>query len=201
MAERTDHEMVLYCRRALANYGHVNIIKFCDRPFESIGEMNEALIHRHNMVVTDNDTVVHVGDFTLHRNTEEVYTRWINRLNGTHIFLRGSHDRWIKKGPASSPFESWERKINDQWIVACHYPMRSWPKTFHGSWHVFGHVHGRLDKNRIPRSVDVGVDSWSFAPVSFEEIADICIKDNLEEVEKKEQATMAVIRAGEIGSG
>ena len=165
------------------HYGHANIIRFCDRPFNNVDEMDEAIINKHNSVVGRKDTVVHVGDFTMHPNKWEVHERWLARLNGSHIFVRGNHDKWIPKGGNNRPFDSWEKKINDQWIIACHFPLRSWPRSFHGSWHVFGHVHGRLDKNRVPRAVDIGVDSWDFYPVLLEEIAEICIKDDLKGVE------------------
>ena len=53
------------------HYNHENIIFYCSRPFESVKEMNEELIKRHNLVVHDGDTVIHVGDFTLSRHPEQ----------------------------------------------------------------------------------------------------------------------------------
>ena len=44
------------------HFSHANIIKYCDRPFESVEEMNEAIIKRHNERVKPEDTVFFLGD-------------------------------------------------------------------------------------------------------------------------------------------
>ena len=41
------------------------------------------------------------------------------------------------------PMKGWVR-VGSVQIWVNHYPMRSWNKSFHGSWHFYGHVHGRL---------------------------------------------------------
>ena len=46
------------------HYGHANIIDFCNRPFLTVEEMNEAIIGNHNALVRPGDIVVHGGDFT-----------------------------------------------------------------------------------------------------------------------------------------
>ena len=46
-----------------SHFGHENIIRFCKRPFNSVREMNEELIHRWNSKVRPNDIVFHLGDF------------------------------------------------------------------------------------------------------------------------------------------
>jgi len=45
--------------------GHRNIIRYCDRPFESVGVMNRALIARWNEIDDDDDTLWVLGDFAL----------------------------------------------------------------------------------------------------------------------------------------
>lgn len=44
------------------HFGHENIIKFCDRPFASVEEMDETLIANWNGRVRANDTVFILGD-------------------------------------------------------------------------------------------------------------------------------------------
>jgi calcineurin-like phosphoesterase family protein len=60
------------------------------------------------------------------------------------------------------------KHINQEGIWLSHYSHRSWKKSFHGSWHLFGHSHGK----RAPycQSFDVGVDCWNFTPVELEEV-------------------------------
>ena len=162
----------MYYFTADEHFGHFNIIKYCNRPFGTVEEMDETIVSNHNEVVKSGDVVVHVGDLTLKRDAIE----YIKRLNGNHVFLRGSHDYWLSK----KNMTIWEKKIDDQYIVACHYAMRSWPRSFHGSWQVYGHSHGKLKP--IGKQWDVGVDNNNFYPVSFIELIEIMKerKDNID---------------------
>ena len=161
------------------HYYHANIIKYCNRPFLSVGEMNEILIQNHNRVVKSGDIVVHAGDFSLASKdkTEEI----IKRLNGVHIFLKGDHDKWLP--PRTT--QIWQKKIDNHYIVVCHYALRVWPRSHYGSWHLFAHSHGRLEP--IGKSWDIGVDNNRYYPLSLDEIVEIMKErpDNLNLVEKK----------------
>jgi len=55
----------MYFFTADEHYWHKNIIEYFNRPFHSVEEMNEALITKHNEVVSERDSVVHVRDFAL----------------------------------------------------------------------------------------------------------------------------------------
>lgn len=147
------------------HYAHKRIIKYCNRPFVSVEEMDAEIIRRHNERVKSNDLVIHCGDFTL-RSSFEGANIFIKQLNGQHIFLKGSHDHWLDKRP--NVHERWERKIEDIYIVADHYPGRSWPRSHYGSVQVFGHHHGNVSP--VGRQWDVGVDNNDYYPVSFEEL-------------------------------
>ena len=45
------------------HFQHGNIIKFCNRPYSNVEEMNNAIIENWNSVVGPNDIVFHLGDF------------------------------------------------------------------------------------------------------------------------------------------
>ena len=45
--------------------GHRNIIKYCQRPFSDVEDMNKTLISNWNKVVGINDYVFHLGDFSV----------------------------------------------------------------------------------------------------------------------------------------
>ena len=145
------------------HYGHANIIKFCNRPFSTVEEMNEAMICNHNALVQHGDIVVHGGDFTLGKDAD----KYIERLRGSHIFIKGSHDRWMDK----DSIQIWERTIQGIYIVVCHYAMRVWPRSHYGSWQLYGHSHGNLEP--IGNQYDIGVDNNNFCPVSFNQLRDI----------------------------
>jgi hypothetical protein len=42
--------------------------------------------------------------------------------------------------------------------------MRVWNRSHHGSWHLYGHSHGRLPEPPTLLSMDVGVDTHDFRP-------------------------------------
>lgn len=147
------------------HYDHQNIIKYCKRPFADIEEMNKEIINRHNEVIHNKDIIIHAGDTCWHKTF--LLKGHLAKLNGTNIFLKGSHDKQLS---TTHPY-IWEKMIEDKYIVVCHYAMRTWPRSHYNSWQLFGHSHGRLDP--IGKQYDVGVDNNNFYPVSFEQLKEI----------------------------
>jgi calcineurin-like phosphoesterase family protein len=170
------------------HYYHRNIIKFCNRPFFDVKEMHDALINNHNEVVRDDCITFHIGDFALCNKDFDAVISILDRLNGKHIMINGSHDKWFYSskiryncGIAHDMIHKIE--VDGQRIVLCHYAMNVWPSSFHGSWHLFGHSHGRLKGSG--RSFDVGVDCNNFYPLSFEEITiEMSLLDTFNDVER-----------------
>lgn len=125
-------------------------IEYFHRPFQSVDEMNQAMVKTWNHTVTPEDTVYHLGDFTL--EDFHHFTKWASQLNGNIKVLPGSHDDpWLKDFVAGervqviAPLVSVqfpEFKVDDSplVIVLCHYSMQS----NQGAWHLFGHSHGAL---------------------------------------------------------
>jgi len=129
--------------------------------------MNDTIIRNHNSIVTNVDTVIHVGDFSLISNRKRVLSI-VDQLNGIHIFLRGSHDYWI---PVKNSIQLLEIVYRDIFIVACHYCMLRWPRSHYNSWYVFGHNHGSITVDY--KAHDVGVDNNDFYPVSINQLITI----------------------------
>ncbi|MHB8287785.1 MAG: hypothetical protein ACYDEY_00830 [Acidimicrobiales bacterium] len=71
--------------------GHQNIIKYCGRPFHSVGEMNAVLVANWNAVVSPHDTVHILGDVAMGRREESMPL--IGQLAGHKILYPGNHDR------------------------------------------------------------------------------------------------------------
>lgn len=149
--------------------GHANIIKYCNRPFEDVEEMDEILIKNWNKVVKTGDIVYHVGDFCF--RTPEHY---IKKLNGKIVFIRGSHDKIIEsllyKDSVVITKPVMDEYGNPRPLVMSHYAMRSWSMSHYASWHIFGHHHGKLEPYGL--SFDVGVDCWDYYPITIQEIAE-----------------------------
>lgn len=165
------------------HFGHTNIIKFCNRPFKDVEEMNREMIIKWNSVVDALDTVYLLGDFSFINDINKTISI-LNQLNGIKHFTFGNHDKEIHILNCRldlkniQPFQSYadyrEINIEKQFIVLCHYAMRAWNRSARGSWMLFGHTHNTLAP--YGKSVDVGVDSTAitgkaeYRPFSFEEI-------------------------------
>lgn len=160
------------------HYGHRKIIEYCNRPFKTVEEMDAEIIKRHNSVVKDDDIVVHCGDFSLIPSYDVVFCKYVFKLNGSHILLRGSHDRWLNP---EEYHERWEKNIDGLYIVCDHYSGRVWPRSHHSSFQCYGHSHGHLE--RIGLQYDVGVDNNDFYPVSIDKIK--LLKKEYEDESKK----------------
>ena len=78
------------------HFGHGNIIKYCERPFSSVTEMDAEMIRRWNHAVKENDIVYHLGDFTL-LNAKKA-AEYFLQLNGKIRILGNTwhHDKnWL----------------------------------------------------------------------------------------------------------
>ena len=150
------------------HFNHTNVIRYCHRPFGSSDEMNEALIVNWNSVVTTRDEIYHLGDFGFRDSTDI-----LSRLNGKIYFIEGSHDKHLINSPnfrarVTVLPKYYTLKVDNLRIILCHYCMRTWPRSHHGTWHLHGHSHGNL--GAIGKSLDVGVDNHSFFPWSLAEV-------------------------------
>ena len=128
--------------------------------------MDKTLITNFNSVVSKKDIVIHAGDFTL--GSKKFANSIIKQLNGEHIFIKGSHDRWLGK---KYNLMIWEGRIKSRYLVICHYAMLTWRRSHYNSWHCYGHSHGRLKTKG--KTLDVGVDTNNFFPYSFDQIEKI----------------------------
>lgn len=161
------------------HFGHKNVCRYTGRPYFSVSEMNQALIDNWNKVVTNNDTVWHLGDFAF--GGIGFIKEILSQLKGKEInMIIGNHDKKLAKKATELIQSNYlnsvqhykEVSINGQHIVLCHYAMRVWNKHHRGTWMLYGHSHGTLPP--YGKSVDVGVDSQyvsnEYRPYCFEEI-------------------------------
>lgn len=132
------------------HFGHEQIIHYDHRPFDSVDEMDEALIANWNRKVTEKDHVYIIGDFTYHScHMPEYYLR---QLRGHKHLIVGNHDKVILRDDnALAYFESVEYlghyRDHKRETVLCHYPLMEWNGSrrdeFHRAWHIYAHIHAR----------------------------------------------------------
>lgn len=143
------------------HFGHENIIKYCNRPFSSIQEMNRKLILNWNKVVESNDVVVHIGDFCFGDPLE-----YLKQLNGHIVFIKGNHDN---KKSLNARILNLDMMINSIHIYCTHLP-ENYSRKY--KLNLVGHVHEKwkVKKTKYSTLVNIGVDVWDYMPVSFDEI-------------------------------
>jgi len=171
------------------HWHHANILRLCQRPFASIGEMDEALIAAWNARVGPTDVVYHLGDLTM--ADAAAARKLIARLNGQLrvVATPWHHDkRWLKAALDMWWYTASGQKvtylpplafvlIEGKPITLAHYPLERWERSHFGALHFHGHSHGRLP--RVPNRLDVGVDATvrpdykgvtPWAPISLDEV-------------------------------
>jgi calcineurin-like phosphoesterase family protein len=176
--------------------GHGTFIKLWHRPFLSPEEtellrrgtkgqwrVSEETVRRHDDALLDavnsrvgaDDVLWVLGDFCKGRLDQA--TRYRDRIRCRQVHLVwGNHDHPSIRPLFGEAIAQGMVQVEGQDIWLNHYPMRSWNRSFYGSWHLYGHVHGRFsaqdaaDDWMLTR--DVGVDACGYRPWSFEELRD-----------------------------
>jgi len=134
--------------------------------------MNEHMVKSWNDVVTDNDVVYHLGDFSF--GDFSVSEKMFNRLKGQKHLIEGNHEKNGIKHSWLSINKYREVKVDGKNIILFHFPIEEWNGLFHGSFHFHGHVHSTKSKpyREIKNRFDVGVDNIGFRPLTFKEIVE-----------------------------
>ena len=181
------------------HFGHRNIIKYCQRPFSCIEEMDDALIANWNRVVGKDDIIFHLGDFAMGGSAE--WSRLLHNLNGRIYLILGNHDmKTIGAGFSRLEGVAMQMLINvkGQIIYLNHYPFLCYGGAYRNTWQLYGHVHTchanrGLDVPRLkmlmPMQYDVGVDNNNYRPVSFEQVKKI-IRNQIELSSTEEYSTI-----------
>lgn len=152
------------------HYGHANICgpKISKwnkgyRNFDSIPQMNDAIVESLNSRIKENDVLYFLGDWAFGGRENIPLLR--NRIQCKTInFVLGNHDQYIRD--YSSLFNwvkpVWEGKIGGKYFVLNHYSQRIWNHSHHFSYHLYGHSHGTLSDDINSLSFDVGWDTKLF---------------------------------------
>lgn len=135
------------------HFNHVNIIKFCERPFKDVEHMNNEMVRRWNERVKQGNKVINLGDFSWnHASGFRVNGKvpppsyWESRLNGDIVHIRGNHDErsGLKTRITSLVIEF----AGDNYYLT-HLPQRA---SFMHRVNMVGHVHNKWKFMRIKES-------------------------------------------------
>lgn len=177
------------------HFGHGNIIKYCNRPWNSgkdangdivvtdkdVLEMDNELIRRWNSVVSKNDVVWHLGDFAL--GGKAVAERVFPQLNGKINLVMGNHDHWKLKWYYDLGFHRvYDQKVViNEFVILSHAPLM-FLNANSPFFNVFGHVHDSTAYQTWTKtSACACVERHDYYPVSWK-----TIKEKYDELNVKE---------------
>lgn len=156
------------------HFFHKNILKYqgATRPFDTVQEMGDSLIQRHNEVVSPNDEVYMLGDFGF--ASPKYLEPILEQMNGIKYFVFGNHDRSMRNKHIERHFQ-WMRdyaeiKVDDKNCILFHFPIHSWNKMHYGAYQFYGHTHGQIPHLYHGRSMDIGVDTNDCYPWNIRDI-------------------------------
>ena len=150
------------------HFGHRNIIKYCNRPFDNVEEMTEGLIKNWNSVVGKNDIVYVVGDFALCGKQKIIEIG--KRLNGRKRLILGNHDSASIATYREAGFEFVYNHsiVLDDFFIVSHVPLVGISENAPFA-NIFAHVHDDPTyKDFSCRSFCVSAERINYTPVWFE---------------------------------
>ena len=169
------------------HFNHKNIMRFCDRPYTSLEDMEKQMIERWNSVVKKDELVFILGDIIF--GGSEIYERILPQLNGRKWLILGNHDYINIKQGFKKYFEKILNKafitIDGVPIILNHEPLLCFAgQDKNKRWQLFGHVHttkylkkscdfSRLELLCTPTMYDVGADFNNYKPIGFKELKQI----------------------------
>ena len=138
------------------HFGHKNISGYCNRPYASVAQMDEALATNWRQLVKPEDTVYVLGDLG--------FSYEIPKLPGHIVLVRGNHD-------SAKQVDYWMRnRLIHEYVQGDlvidgvrlnHIPV------FDGKPMYCGHVHEKWRKK--DNCLNVGVDVWGYKPITLQQ--------------------------------
>lgn len=142
-----------------------------------VADMNKAIIDQWNSIVGFSDIVYMLGDVSFARREET--EKLLDRLHGRLYLVKGNHDHGTDE---LARFE-WAKdyhfgNIEGQAVAMFHYPIFEWQNMHHGSFHLFGHVHGKQTQV-TGRAMDVGVEATGQVVIPWDKVKSHLIKQEI----------------------
>jgi len=123
------------------------------------------------------DTLYVLGDFA-YKN----HVKYIHAIKPKIIFIKGNHDKASQEvyrlfaevhDFGCDKFIATKEqlpngKFKKESVTLCHYALRAWNRSCHGSICLYGHSHGRMPEFDNWVSFGVGLDIWGYTPVNFD---------------------------------
>lgn len=154
------------------HFGHPNIMKYENRPFASVDEMDMAIINNWNKTVKKDDKVFILGDVSFYNKekTKDI----ISKLCGYKTLIIGNHDKsrsisWWKDTGIEEIYQY--PIIYNEFYVFSHEPIYLNENMPYANVH--GHIHHlKYDSKQF---FNVSVECINYTPIDFERIKEIIL--------------------------
>ena len=182
------------------HFGHNKLVDSGYRPFESVQQMNDAMIGAWNSLVDPEDEVWVLGDLAM--RPHDLSLEAAAQLHGRKILVPGNHDEcWRGKRENFLAYKAIGRQalytrlagfaaivdrprphmIAGEAVELSHFPYEAdhtskprYPEhrpVDAGGWLLHGHIHDMWRQH--DKQINVGVDAWAMRPVHVDEIAEL----------------------------
>lgn len=157
------------------HFNHDRDFIYLPRGFNSIYEMNSAIIKNWNSLVEKDDDVYILGDLML--GDTSLGIKCISQLKGNLHIILGNHDTDRRIEIYDTLHNVVDIKFADRirygkWIFyLSHYPVYTSNKNEKPIWCLSGHTHSKeIFQEKFPQNYNVALDAHDNKLVSIEEI-------------------------------
>lgn len=182
------------------HFSHRNILRYDNRPWQNVDDMNQDMIRLWNTTVQDDDLVYILGD-VVWSNKYQDWENILTQLTGHKFIVKGNHDKTeiLNELKKNGYIDGWSHQevVHDpgtngkaRYVVLNHSPMPFFVNMHHdNTYHLYGHVHISFDYQVIKhvrkqiedlyqhevRMYNVGcmIRGMDYAPRTLDEIIEI----------------------------
>jgi calcineurin-like phosphoesterase family protein len=164
------------------HFNDANIIRFCNRPFQTVDEMNQTIISNWNNVVSRDDTVFVLGDVYTFKDFDANdyknldadrinYYNLVSKLKGHKRLIKGNHDTEPDDLYLSCncfEFVSPYPIVFDNFFLLSHEPAMLSETTPY--FNIYGHIHNNNKFVDNTTSKCVSAERINYTPISLDSI-------------------------------
>ena len=160
-----------------SHFGHNKIVNFTDaagdklRPYDTVEDMEDAMVQMHNELVKPTDKVYMLGDIAFNQRGLDK----VKQMNGIKILIKGNHDQ-LKLNKYVEVFNDIRGCHVMNGLVFTHIPIHVDQLGRFGC-NVHGHLHAgkvmRYGGHQVdPRFLCVSAEHTDLKPIEFEDLVD-----------------------------
>ncbi len=158
------------------HFSHEGVIKWSNRPFKNVDEMNETIVSNILSTLKSGDDLYFLGDLSWDNEYTKQFFDRIKHIN--FHWVLGNHEKGSDffRQRCRSMTSLKEVKIGDKSVTLCHYPMLTWNKSHYNSYMLHGHHHinshgtAELEARAPGKILNVNVEFHDYKPWSEDEI-------------------------------